>query len=301
MYVCMCVYMYVFVGKKDSVYFPRNSLPKTVERKICSVITISFYNNKGGVAKTTSVVTTASCLVQSGKRVLLVDVDPQANCSDAAGVYDGSEDKKTIFDLLMMGNRYDQLHFRNEINEVKCFSEELHCDVLISNILLDGFQDQIASSINREYRLKKVLALLQQDYDFCLIDCPPSLSLLSVNALVASNFVVIPCDSSKYALTGMGNLIKKYHEIKDECNPELSILGILNTKVDGRYTTAKTSREKLAEYFGDLLFDTFIPQNAAVEKSQYEALSLQAYDKNSPAYKSYKSFTKELLSRVEAW
>jgi chromosome partitioning protein len=297
----MCVYMYVFVGKKDSVYFPRNSLPKTVERKICSVITISFYNNKGGVAKTTSVITTASCLVQSGKKVLLVDVDPQANCSDGAGVYDGSEDVKTIFDLLMMGNRYDEPHFRNEINEVKRFSKELNCDVLSSNILLDGFQDQIASSINREYRLKKVLAFLQQDYDFCLIDCPPSLSLLSVNALVASNFVVIPCDSSKYALTGMGKLIKKYNEIKDGCNPELSILGILNTKVDGRYTTAKTSREKLAEYFGDLLFHTFIPQNAAVEKSQYEAVSLQAYDKNSPAYKSYESFTKELMSRVEAW
>lgn len=265
------------------------------------MITIAFYNNKGGVAKTTSVITTASCLVQFGKRVLLVDVDPQANCSDAAGVYDGSEDVKTIFDLLMIGNRYDELHFRNEINKVKRFSKELNCDVLSSNILLDGFQDQIANSINREYRLKKVLSFLRQDYDYCLIDCPPSLSLLSVNALVASNFIVIPCDSSKYALTGMGNLINKYNEIKDGCNPELAILGILNTKVDGRYTTAKTSREKLAEYFGDLLFETFIPQNAAVEKSQYESLSLQEYDKQSPAFKAYERFTKELISRVEAW
>lgn len=265
------------------------------------MITISFYNNKGGVAKTTSVITTASCLVQLGKRVLLVDVDPQANCSDAAGVYDGSEDVKMILDLLMMGNRYDELSFRNEINEVKRFSKQLNCDVLCSNILLDAFQDQIANSINREYRLKKALTFLQQDYDYCLIDCPPSLSLLSVNALVASNFVVIPCDSSKYALTGMGTLIQKYNEIKDGCNPHLSILGILNTKVDGRYTTAKTSREKLAEYFGDLLFDTYIPQNAAVEKSQYEAIPLRAYDKSSPAYKAYECFTKELISRVEAW
>lgn len=191
--------------------------------------------------------------------------------------------------------------FRDMIDRTKRYSEELNCDVLSSNILLDGFQDQIASSINREYRLRKVLSFLQEDYDYCLIDCPPSLSLLSVNALVASHFVVIPCDSSKYALTGMGNLIKKYNEIKDGCNSELTILGILNTKVDGRYTTAKTSREKLAEYFGDLLFETFIPQNAAVEKSQYESLSLHAYDKQSPAYKAYERFTKELVSRVEAW
>lgn len=262
------------------------------------MITISFYNNKGGVAKTTSVITSSSCLAQLGKKVLLVDMDPQANCSDAAGVYNGLEEEKTIFNLLMMGNQH---YIRNEIEKVKRFSSGLNCDVLSSNILLDGFQDQVASSINREYRLKKVLSFVDQDYDYCLIDCPPSLSLLSVNALVASRFIVIPCDSSKYALTGMGNLIKKYNEIKDGCNPELSILGILNTKVDRRYTTAKTSRDKLLEYFGDLLFETYIPQNAAVEKSQYESLSLQAYDKQSPAYKSYECFTKELISRVEAW
>lgn len=260
------------------------------------MVTISFYNNKGGVAKTTSVITTASCLTKLGKKVLLVDMDPQANCSDAAGVYVGSAENQTIFDLLMMGAQSNHLA---EINKAKRVSEELNCEVLGSNILLDGFQDQIASSINREYRLKKVLSFLEKDYDYCLIDCPPSLSLLSVNALVASDFVVIPCDSSKYALTGMGNLIQKYNEIKEGCNPELSILGILNTKVDGRYTTAKTSREKLAEYFGELLFDTFIPQNVAVEKSQYESLSLQTYDKNSSAYKAYERFTKELIYRVE--
>lgn len=263
------------------------------------MITISFYNNKGGVAKTTSVITTASCLVELGKRVLVVDIDPQGNCSDAAGVYDGSESQKTIYDLLMLGNRSNPLDVRNQVSEVKRFSNLHGYDVIPSNILLDGFQDQMASSINREYRFKKIISCLQQDYDYCLVDCPPSLSLLSVNALVASEFVIIPCDSSKYALMGMGNLIKKYNEIKDECNPELSILGILNTKVDGRYTTAKTSREKLAEYFGDLLFETFIPQNVAVEKSQYESLSLQTYDKKSTAYKAYQCFTKELIARVQ--
>lgn len=264
------------------------------------MITISFYNNKGGVAKTTSVITTASCLAELGKRVLVVDIDPQGNCSDAAGVYDGSESQRTIFDLLMMGNRSNQMNIRNEVNKLKRFSDLHGCDVIPSNILLDGFQDQMANSINREYRLKKIISCLQQDYDYCLVDCPPSLSLLSVNALVASDFVIIPCDSSKYALMGMGNLIKKYNEIRDECNPELAILGILNTKVDGRYTTAKTSREKLAEYFGNLLFETFIPQNVAVEKSQYESLSLQSYDKKSTAYKAYQCFTKELIARVQA-
>jgi len=264
------------------------------------LVTISFYNNKGGVAKTTSTITTASCLVQMDRKVLLVDMDPQANCSDAAGVYNGSEEAQTIYNLLMLPiNQHVTPSFLNEVNKVKHFSEVLKCDVLNSNILLDGFQDQIASSINREYRLKRILSVLQHQYDYCLIDCPPSLSLLSVNALVASKYIVIPCDSSKYALTGMGNLIKKFNEIKDGCNPELTILGILNTKVDGRYTTAKTSREKLAEYFGELLFKTFIPQNAAVEKSQYESLDLLTYEKNSPAFKAYESFVKELISRVE--
>lgn len=264
-----------------------------------SVITISFYNNKGGVAKTTTAVITASCLArQMGKKVLLVDMDPQANCSDSAGVYDGAEEAKTIYHLMLLSAGKSNV-LQEEIQKVKCYSKELQCDVLRSNILLDGFQDQMANSINREYRLKKVLSVLQNDYDYCLIDCPPSLSLLTVNALVASNYVIIPCDSSKYALTGMGNLIEKYYEIKEGCNPDLEILGILNTKVDGRYTTAKTSREKLAEYFGDLLFETFIPQNAAVEKSQYESSSLLTYSRNSPAFKAYELFARELVSRVE--
>jgi ATPases involved in chromosome partitioning len=265
------------------------------------MITISFYNNKGGVAKTTSTVITASCLSELGKRVLVVDIDPQGNCSDTIGVYDDLENQKTIYDLLIMGNRTNESDLIKEVNKVRRFSEFHCCDVLPSNILLDGFQDQMATAINREYRLKKIISCVQGDYDYCLIDCPPSLSLLSVNALVASDFVIIPCDSSKYALMGMGNLIKKYNEIRDECNPKLVILGILNTKVDGRYTTAKTSREKLAEYFGDLLFETYIPQNVAVEKSQYESLSLQAYDKKSTAYKAYQSFTRELIARVQTW
>lgn len=264
------------------------------------MVTVCFYNNKGGVAKTTTAITTASCLVELGKRVLLVDMDPQGNCSDAAGVYDGTEEAKTIYTLLVLSlQNYADPRFTNTVNQIIQYSEELRCDVLPSNILLDGFQDQIASSINREYRLKKVLSVVQDNYDYCLIDCPPSLSLLAVNALTASDYVVIPCDSSKYALTGMGNLIHKYNEIKDGCNPNLCILGILNTKVDGRYTTAKTSREKLGEYFGELLFDTYIPMNAAVEKSQYESSSLLSYDRNSPAFKAYQSFTEELIARVQ--
>lgn len=266
------------------------------------MITISFYNNKGGVAKTTTAITTASCLAMGmGKKVLLVDMDPQANCSDSAGVYNGSEEVKTIYHLMLLStNRMTDSFLKDEIQKVKRFSETIQCDVFPSNILLDGFQDQVANSINREYRLKKILSAAAGEYDYCLIDCPPSLSLLTVNALVASNYVIIPCDSSRYALTGMGNLIEKYHEIKEGCNPGLEILGILNTKVDSRYTTAKTSREKLAEYFGDLLFETFIPQNAAVEKSQYESSTLLAYNRNSPAFKSYELFTRELVSRVEA-
>ena len=265
------------------------------------MIRISFYNNKGGVAKTTTAITTASCLVDMGKKVLLVDMDPQGNCSDAAGVFDGAEDAKTIYELLMLPtSRYSDPGLTQVIKDVARYSTVLGCDVLCSNILLDGFQDQIINSINREYRLRRVLDFVQDSYDYCLIDCPPSLSLLTVNSLTASDYVVIPCDSSKYALTGMGNLIMKYHEIKEGCNPNLTILGILNTKVDGRYTTAKTSREKLAQYFGDLLFDTYIPQNASVEKSQYESQSLYTYDRNGAALKAYESFTKELIARVEA-
>lgn len=266
-----------------------------------SLVTISFYNNKGGVAKTTSVITTAFCLKQKGKRVLVVDMDPQGNCSDALGVYDGGEQAKTVFSLLTLSAvEYINTNNLNElIEDVIQSSEAFGCSVLPSNILLDGFQDYVANALNREYRLKRVLSVLQDQYDYCLIDCPPSLSLLSVNALSASNFIVIPCDSSKYALTGMGNLIRKYHEIKEGCNPELDILGILNTKVDGRYTTAKTSRAKLAEYFGDLLFDAYIPQNASVEKSQYESKPLFIYDRMSPAFQAYESFVEELKLRVQ--
>jgi chromosome partitioning protein len=264
------------------------------------VVTISFYNNKGGVAKTTTVIATSTCLAHLQKKVLMVDMDPQGNCSDAARVDDVSEQSKTIYDLLMLSpQNYADSNFHDAVHAVIRRSEILGCDILPANILLDGFQDQISSSINREYRLKKILATIQDTYDYCLVDCPPSLSLLSVNALTASNYIVIPCDSSKYALTGMGNLIHKYNEIKDGCNPELAILGILNTKVDGRYTTAKTSREKLAEYFGDLLFETYIPMNSAVEKSQYESSSLLSYDRNSSAFKAYQAFTEELTYRVE--
>lgn len=157
------------------------------------MVTISFYNNKGGVAKTTTTVTSASCLAQMGMKVLLVDMDPQGNSSDAAGVFDGSEEAKTVYDLLLLPvSRYSDPRFVDLVKDITKYSATIDCEVLNANILLDSFQDQIASSVNREYRLRKVLEVVKSQYDYCLIDCPPSLSLLTVNALTASDYIVIP-------------------------------------------------------------------------------------------------------------
>ncbi|BAU26389.1 chromosome partitioning protein [Aneurinibacillus soli] len=257
---------------------------------------ISLYNNKGGVAKTTTAITTASCLVQLGKRVLLLDLDPQANASDAAGI--GEEGNVSLLLELLLTSRGSDPFSMGQVDGLRRPSSIIGCDVIPASPALDQFAEQAAQGTNREFRLQTILAPLRSSYDYILIDCPPSLSLLTMNALAASDYVVIPCDSSKYALTGMSNLITKYNKIRESCNQTLEIAGILNTKVEMRAQTSRLSREKLADYFGDLLFTSYIPKSASVEKSQYAGETLLTYDRHSPALAAYQSFTKELIQRV---
>ncbi|WCN37986.1 ParA family protein [Aneurinibacillus uraniidurans] len=258
--------------------------------------TISLYNNKGGVAKTTTAITTASCLVQRGERVLLIDLDPQANASDAAGI-EVEEDASLLLELLLASSGSTPLSL-GQVETLLCPSPVIGCDVIPASPALDQFAEQAAQGTNLEFRLQTILAPLRSSYDYILIDCPPSLSLLTMNALAASDYVVIPCDSSKYALTGMSNLIAKYNTIRESYNPTLEIAGILNTKVEMRVQTSRLSREKLAAYFGDLLFTSYIPKSASVEKSQYANETLLTYDRHSPALTAYQSFTEELIQRV---
>ena len=258
---------------------------------------ISLYNNKGGVAKTTTAITTASCLVQRGKRVLLIDLDPQANASDAAGF---QQEADSLFLNILLDSSDTRSAFFEQVAVLCQTSPIIGCDIIPASPALDQFSERVAHQTDREFRLKSILKHLRQSYDYILIDCPPSLSLLTINALTASDYIVIPCDSSKYALTGMGNLIAKYNEIRESYNKDLKIAGILNTKVEMRAHTSRLSREKLADYFGELLFTSYIPKSTSVEKSQYAGQTLLSYDRNSPALSAYQSFTEELIHRVNA-
>lgn len=247
---------------------------------------ISVLNIKGGVAKTTSAINIAAILAEKGNRVLVVDVDAQSNLTMAFKAYD--IDDLSISDIL--------LSKEIDVDDVIKETEHDNIDIIPANISLAFAEKKILLDITRsqQNRLKKVLDKLNDRYDFCIIDCPPSLNMITINALVASDEVIVPIKIDKFALDGLEYLLESIDEIKEEFNPSLKFRGCFVT-MDTSTTVNKEIKKALKNILKDKMFDTSIRQNVSVIEASFEQIPVVNYKKNSNASKDYLSLVKEVF------
>jgi chromosome partitioning protein len=240
-------------------------------------------NQKGGVAKTTSTVNLAAALKEQGKRVLVVDLDPQSNLTMSFGV-DPEQLEQSMFDVLV---------HRLPITEVIHHRE---VDVAVSSIDLAGAELALSSAIGRERALEKAFAPIKNDYDYILIDTPPSLGLLTINAFTASSGVIVPVQCEYLSLRGLVQLESTLQMIRENLNPDIEIEGILPTLMDTRTVHAKEAIEILEENFGDRVFASRIKKTIRFAEAPVQGMSVLKYEPNGSAADSYRALAKEVLS-----
>ncbi|WP_427340772.1 ParA family protein [Caloranaerobacter sp. DY30410] len=251
---------------------------------------ISIFNQKGGIGKSTTTVNLGAALAEKGKKVLLVDMDPQANTTVSVGI-DDEELEITIYDLLTE-KKVKKERILEVIQETSY--ERLH--VLPSDITLSNAEITLSNAISRETILSRVLEQIRKDYDFILIDCPPSLGLLSINSLVASDGIIIPVATSFFSIKGIKHLLNTITLIQDNLKPQLEIMGVLITMFDKRKNIAKSIKSDLIKTFGDKVFDSVIRVNSQIEYAQDNRIPIIYYNKTCNGYIDYMNFAEEVLA-----
>lgn len=246
---------------------------------------ISIANQKGGVGKTTTAINLSSLLAAAEKRTLLVDIDPQANSSSGLSV---TNQQISVYDVLA-----DRVRISDAI--ISTFMPFL--DLLPSNINLVGAEIELVDVEGREAKLKNALKEIENNYDFILVDCPPSLGLLTLNALTASNSVLIPVQCEYFALEGLGQLLNTINIVKKHFNPELAIEGVLLTMFDSRLRLSHQVAEEVRKYFGDKVYNTVIHRNVRISEAPSYGKPIILYDAISSGAKNYMSLAAELLER----
>jgi len=253
---------------------------------------ISVINQKGGVGKTTTVINLAAGLSQLKKKILVIDLDPQGNATTGLGLSNMENSSDTIYGVLN-GTR--------EINHVINKTQFDNLDMITSNVDLSGLEVETADDSNRAFILKsKLTAYLNTSrgsYDYILIDCPPSLSLLTVMALVSSNSLLVPLQTEFFALEGLTQLMKTIERIKVSLNPELKIRGILLTMYDKRNKLSSQVEKEARDYFSEKVYSTIIPRNVRLSEAPSHGMPVLIYDKSCPGSKSYFNFTDEFINQ----
>ncbi len=249
---------------------------------------ISFINQKGGVGKTTTCVNMASYLAEMGKKVLLIDVDPQGNASSSVGI--NKEDKfKTIYDVLIN---------EEDIKNIILPTKWNNLSVIPANLDLSGAEIELVEVSNREKVFKKAVSKIKDDYDFICIDCPPSLGLISVNALTASNSVIIPIQCEYFSLEGISVLMYTIKLIKKhELNPDLDVEGVVLTMKDGRSNLGNMVASDIGKYFKEKVYKTIIPRNIRLAEAPSFGEPINIYDPKCTGAIAYKQLTEEFLEK----
>ena len=253
---------------------------------------LSIINQKGGVGKTTTVINLAAGLSMKEKKILVIDLDPQGNATTGLGLSNTENTDQTIYSVLNgTKNIFDVIH--------KTKFENL--DLITSNVDLSGLEVETAGDSRRAFILKeKIMAYLNDSrgsYDYVLIDCPPSLSLLTIMALVASKSLIVPLQTEFFALEGLTQLMKTIERIKNNLNPELIIKGILLTMYDKRNKLSSEVEKEARGYFKDKVYQSVVPRNVRLSEAPSHGVPVLLYDKNCPGSKSYFSFTEEFLNQ----
>ncbi len=243
---------------------------------------IAILNQKGGVGKTTTTINLAAYLARNGKSVLVCDFDPQGNTTSGLGV-DKQNLTSTLYDVLF-----------SDVAALKCLRQikDSNLFLLPANANLAGAELEFVNMEQREYQLKKVLSAL--DFDYILIDCPPSLGLLTINALTAANEVLIPVQAEYYALEGLSQLLSVIQQVRQGLNPGLSLMGVLITMFDSRNSLSEQVKKELQQHFGDKLFKTVIPRNVRLAEAPSFGKTIVEHDKWSKGARAYKALAKEV-------
>lgn len=260
---------------------------KLVEVNMGRIIAVA--NQKGGVGKTTTTINLSACLAEQGQKVLVIDVDPQGNTTSGLGI-DKNNTENTVYELMLGEASVDDCIYKSVMDDL---------DVIPSNVNLAGAEIDLIDIDDREYILKKIVNSLKEKYDFILLDCPPSLSMLTVNAMTAANTVLVPIQCEYYALEGLSQLIRTINLVKQKLNPELEIEGVVFTMYDARTNLSLQVVENVKANLKQTVYKTIIPRNIRLAEAPSHGLPINLYDSKSAGAESYRLLAEEVIHRGE--